>query len=297
MSQPVFHASMAVSASGHSLLALLLDAHPQIRHTGDTILRAHLNQRAQCACGQPFMQCEFWGALRGWPGYAALRDEFQGGPLKTLFSLPSLFPLQKLMYAASPALQRYTAHLLDYPAQVRALTGAPLAFFGRKRLADLLLPLAAGAPARVLHLTKHPLAQVISFRKRTARARQSLADLGREWRFYNQRVVQAAWLRPDTAYLHIRYEDLCAAPQATLTHICEFLGLDFHPDMLRPGEVRPGHVLGARSLVGAAGEKFPGIRPPDLSFEALSAAEQAAVWRVTAPLAQRLGYHQGYTND
>lgn len=296
MTQSVFTCSMAVSASGHSLLALLLDAHPALSHPGDSILRAGLDGRANCACGQPFAACEFWGALQRWPGYAILRDEFRGGALKALFSLPGLFPLQRTLLAVTPRLQRYAAHLLAYPVQVQALTGAQTAFFGRKRLADLLLPLAARAPVRVLHLTKHPLAQAISFRKRKARARQTVTDFAREWRFYNQRVLQAARQRPDTTCLHLRYEDLCQQPEATLTRACEFLGVAYDPRMLRPGEARPSHVLGARSLVGAPGEAFPGIRPPDLSFKALTPAEQAAVWRITARLAIQLGYPRSYAD-
>ena len=39
------------------------------------------------------------------------------------------------------------------------------------------------------------------------------------------------------SYHEFRYEDLVADPQATLTGLCEFLGEEFHPDMLEPHRV------------------------------------------------------------
>jgi hypothetical protein len=292
-----FTASMAVSASGHSLFALLLDAHPQITHMGDTVLAAHLYGRAVCACGKRHAECEFWAAVSAWEDYRLLRDRLRGGALKTLCSLPVLFPLLRLGLRAHPGLRRYAAALLAFPGRVQALTGAQTVVFGRKRLADLLLPLAAGAPARILHLTKHPIAQAISFSKRKARARQSPADFAREWRFYNRRVRQAARLQPDTTYLHIRYEDLCRHPQETLNAVCAFLGAAFQADMLHPGENRPSHVIGARSLVGAPGQPFPGIRPPELSFAALPHEAQEAVWRIVGGLASDMGYPRTYADE
>ncbi|MBI3159765.1 MAG: sulfotransferase [Chloroflexi bacterium] len=294
MTPPAFTCSMAVSASGHSLLALLLDAHPQLTHPGDTILSAHLFESANCACGKRHAECEFWARMTTWEGYVYLRDHLRRGPLKTLYSLPVLFPLQRAGLVVHPGLRRYARTLLAYPERVQELTGAQAVIYGRKRLADLLLPLATRATVRILHFTKHPIAQAISFSRRKARAGQTPADFAREWRFYNRRVLQAARLGPDTGYLHIRYEDLCLRPEETLTAVCAFLGVAFHPDMLRPGAQRPSHVIGARSLVGAPGQPFPGIRPPDLSFADLPSAEQEIVWRIAGGLAAGLGYPRAY---
>lgn len=49
--------------------------------------------------------------------------------------------------------------------------------------------------------------------------------------------TESGWQRfiretPDARYLHLRYEDLVARPEAELARLCDFLGLPYDPEML-----------------------------------------------------------------
>ena len=57
---------------------------------------------------------------------------------------------------------------------------------------------------------------------------------------------------PEASRIEIRYEDLCAAPEATIRSLCGFLGEDFDRAMLEPNrtksaELWSGHPLHAKT--------------------------------------------------
>lgn len=59
----------------------------------------------------------------------------------------------------------------------------------------------------------------------------NIATLAYRWRFYNKCVTDTAQKYPDR-FLTIRYEDLTADPESTLSEICSFLGIPFESSML-----------------------------------------------------------------
>ncbi|MEK6592433.1 MAG: sulfotransferase [Pseudomonadota bacterium] len=58
------------------------------------------------------------------------------------------------------------------------------------------------------------------------------------WQRYVTAIRDSAARLPEDAYLEIRYEDLCAAPEATIRKLCGFCGEDFDARMLSPHETR-----------------------------------------------------------
>ncbi len=96
-----------------------------------------------------------------------------------------------------------------------------------------------------IHLVRHPYGMIRSFEE----ARSDLVFLKNNWRshsFSRRELAEMVWLInhqnileflkqvPTNRYIRVRFEDLVGTPQTTAEDICQFLGLDFHPDMLQP---------------------------------------------------------------
>lgn len=92
-------------------------------------------------------------------------------------------------------------------------------------------------------------------------------------------------------YHELRYEDLVQDPPGALAALCDFLGEDYHPAMLRfaetaaarlpPGVTTPGSLHERTVQPVVAGESW---------FEALSERRRNAVAHACRPLLRELGY-------
>jgi hypothetical protein len=61
---------------------------------------------------------------------------------------------------------------------------------------------------------------------------RGVAALAYRWKRYNEIVLRAMSEHPDR-FITLRYEDLTAAPEESLTRVCEHFGVDFDPAMLQ----------------------------------------------------------------
>lgn len=68
------------------------------------------------------------------------------------------------------------------------------------------------------------------------------------WQRYVNAVRDSAVRLPADAFFEIRYEDLCAAPEARIRQLCEFLGEAFDTRMLSPQESRSAQAWSAHPL-------------------------------------------------
>ena len=98
---------------------------------------------------------------------------------------------------------------------------------------------------RYIHLIRHPYAVIPSFEKaklhvfyppffkasQPFKARE-LAEL--IWIISHQNILHFLNNIPAERQRRVYYEDLVRRPSAVVTDICDFLQLDFHPDMLKP---------------------------------------------------------------
>ena len=89
-----------------------------------------------------------------------------------------------------------------------------------------------------------------------------------------------------SGYLRLLYEDLCSDGDAAMAKVCALLGVEERP-LCRP-TVYPekDHVLGNVTRFAFDGQ----IRPSLKWMEAVSAADQQEILRVTKPLSEELGY-------
>jgi hypothetical protein len=68
------------------------------------------------------------------------------------------------------------------------------------------------------------------------------------WRRYVSAARDSAARLPADAYLEIRYEDLCAAPEPTIRRLCGFLREAFDPRMLAPYETPAARAWSSHPL-------------------------------------------------
>jgi len=68
------------------------------------------------------------------------------------------------------------------------------------------------------------------------------------WQRYVSAVRESAARLPAGAFLEVRYEDLCAAPEKTIRALCGFLGEAFDPVMLSPHETRSARAWSEHPL-------------------------------------------------
>jgi amino acid adenylation domain-containing protein len=96
--------------------------------------------------------------------------------------------------------------------------------------------------ARYIHLIRHPYAVIHSFeeakldqvffRYKHPFSARELAEL--IWLISHQNILGFLKYIPHSRQYRVKFEDLVKQPRAVLEGICQFLGLEFHPDMLRP---------------------------------------------------------------
>ena len=93
-----------------------------------------------------------------------------------------------------------------------------------------------------IHLSRHPFGMIRSFQDVSLEqiffwhehpfSARELAEL--VWLVCHQNIQEFLGRVPENRQYRLKYEDLVSRPQEILTEMCQFMGLDFHPNMARP---------------------------------------------------------------
>jgi amino acid adenylation domain-containing protein/FkbH-like protein/non-ribosomal peptide synthase protein (TIGR01720 family)/FkbM family methyltransferase len=92
-----------------------------------------------------------------------------------------------------------------------------------------------------IHLVRHPYATIRSYEEARVEQtfpyehpfeRRELAEL--VWLISHQNILEFLSQIPAERQYQIKFEDLVTTPQQSVDSLCQFLGLEFHPDMLQP---------------------------------------------------------------
>jgi amino acid adenylation domain-containing protein/FkbH-like protein/non-ribosomal peptide synthase protein (TIGR01720 family)/FkbM family methyltransferase len=92
-----------------------------------------------------------------------------------------------------------------------------------------------------IHLVRHPYATIRSYEEARVEQtfpyehpfeRRELAEL--VWLISHQNILEFLSQIPAARQYQIKFEDLVKTPQTSVNSLCQFLGLEFHPDMLQP---------------------------------------------------------------
>ncbi|MDB9373597.1 non-ribosomal peptide synthetase [Nodularia sphaerocarpa] len=92
-----------------------------------------------------------------------------------------------------------------------------------------------------IHLVRHPYATMRSYEEARVEQtfpyqhpfnRRELAEL--VWLISHENILEFLKQVPQERQYQVKFEDIVSQPQTSVEGLCQFLGLDFHPDMLQP---------------------------------------------------------------
>lgn len=258
---------LAASHSGSTLLAMLLNSHPDVATIGELTSGATRTLDGyRCSCRELITECSFWGRLT-----TAMRRRnaaFNLADFGIKFEIESPRWLNRLLrfehrgrwleacrdtaLAFSPAWRRHfsrTAGTCEaMAAGILELTGARVVVDSSKLAHRMkFVRRIGGLDLKVIHLVRDGRAVALTYMdtdtfadsadpslRRGGRGlggppqqpRLDMAAAAEEWRRSIASAEHAlARLGPDR-WMRVRYEDLCARPEATLASVFSFLGLD-----------------------------------------------------------------------
>jgi hypothetical protein len=296
-----------VAGSGHTgstLLALLLDEHPQIVSVGETAVKPRIRRRGraatqQCSCGATVSTCGFWKEI-----FARVQQSgYSMGPDRWINDYRSEHPLvhrlltRESSFPAVAMAQRWlNAHLPVHAARMRQADATNVAFVRAAldiahadvfcdttkhtlRLARLLAN--PELDVRVIMLVRDARGYVSSAKRRGYR----IEDAAWTWRRDQEVVARLTRDLPTDRCLLLKYEALCTDLEPTLRRLHAFCGVSQHPPVTSMRS-DTHHVLGnSMRLHGRIT-----VRLDESWRRQLSADEQQAVATIAGALNSRFGY-------
>lgn len=252
---------LGMSHSGSTLLAFLLNAHPEIVSVGETSRVSELLPgrwqpgKALCSCGLDYYSCAFWnGTLAG----MALRGHGIGQP--------DFFDLERKH-------QRTAQGRLTAFAEAALETGGGRVFLDASKHAQLVRPLAINPrlDLYVIDLYRDGRGVVNSWRKN--QEAPVMETLIRRWLRQEDLRRKALTHIPAGRIHRVRYEHLAQSPEAALRGIFEFLRVDPDVRVTEGYKTRCAHhIIGNRMRLDDAEE---------IVFDEKWRQELAPEWRAT----------------
>lgn len=277
--------------SGSTVLDIVLGSHPSAVGLGEvTYLFEEAVLDRKCACGKPFRECSLWhGAL------AEVGDPRRAAKTIRVVERRLFLPWLVLGRGLFLPRRRYAAIQGALLAHVRRVCGAPVLVDSSKT--------ARGAAGRALALAWF-LAEdvrVIHLVRDAREVLRSLVATGSNWALEGRASpprlpafrAMSGWLLSNLSaaflgrllgrrrYLRLRFHDLLDDPEAVLTRICEWAGLDtagIREAASKRGPFRAGHQVGGNRL---RAQREIHIRKPNGDADSLAGL----------PVRARIAYH------
>lgn len=277
--------------SGTSLLAVMLDSHPELAVPPETAFLKYVPALRGDAASMARRFIDLVTAdrtpLSNWSDFGLGHDAFEA-------RIRSLAP-----FTPAEAARAFYAMYAESQGKRRAGEKTPDNIFVMRELAELL------PEVHYLHVIRDPRDTVLSWRKTWFAPSQDWGALGAAWQ---QHVAVGRKQGAGVAhYLELRYEDLVLSPASELARVCAFLGLAYSPRMCEfeaQGAARIARLKGRTHVNGRvvtredrtrihANLARPPLRDRIGAWKReMSAVERAAVERAANPLLAALGYAQ-----
>jgi Sulfotransferase domain len=291
------------SYCGSTLLAFLLNAHPQVVSLGEASLHRRGQQQHpltyRCSCGAFLVHCAFWSAVfrrvqeRGlhFSAHNWTNDyKYHNALLQKLFTIyaarPWLSAFQHLTLRRLPFHKNRVAYAnkvnLAFIQAALQLTGTEVFFDTSKALLRLAyLQQLPELDLKVVRVVRDVRAFAHSYKRRGV----AVAQAARQWR--NYQVAAEALLQPlpSDRVLLLRYEDFCQAPRQWLRQLHTFCGVPPRdpPETLRPSE---HHIIGNHMRL----QTMTAITANDSWREHLTGAETTRILHLAGDINAHLGY-------
>jgi hypothetical protein len=296
-----------VAGSGHTgstLLALLLDSHPEIACVGETSVKPKIRRkggeaRQRCSCGAKVGDCAFWRRV-----FEHVRAEghdfgaeswsndyrFEHPIAQRLLSRAcSSVAGRDLVKWAAGALPFYRDRIATIDAVNRSFIRAVLKTSGAQVFAD-----TSKRVPRLLHLMRLPdldvkivllVRDVRGYAASAKRRGEAVLDAARTWHRHQIIFSDLAATLPEERLHRVRYEDLCAHPDETLNGLWRFCGVQpiEAPTAITATE---HHVLG--NSMRMAGQIR--IRLDQSWTQRLDSHEARQILEIAGDINRKLGY-------
>lgn len=248
---------IAPNFHGATLLAKLLNDHPEVMSLGDTYPSNRIDQ--VCGCGKVVSQCAFWqqvavaiGADRyrfhpHWlPNYPGILG---GGKDRLLYNMLSLRGLSKMIPATRQ--EAFTGDFIAFTSAIQAYGGRKdvrVFVDGVKSISRVAALAACGVRIDgVIHLQRNPGDFIQSTLKAPGFSRRDFVRQLVNYRLFHNRARRIGREFP---YMSLTYEGLAESPESTLDSLFQFIGVESFPlsTLLDGGRKRPWHFMGNASL-------------------------------------------------
>jgi len=251
--------------SGSTLLDMILGGHSSMLSLGEiTRFDEYRVAELPCTCGHAVHSCTFWLAvmdkwedlimdttvdtamtdMRGYkmPGTANSVQNYLSIFANLILSTHKYPGLHRF---ACPELHRRRARICSLHSAIRQVSQKSLLIDSSKsvhrfRLLHSLKPNSS----RAIFLTRDGRAIAASrLRKNVG----TVPQITRKWWLTNQFTIIMMRTLPRSAYIHVRYEELCNEPEQTVQRICDYIGVPYEPEML-DFRSHERHILGGNRM-------------------------------------------------
>jgi Sulfotransferase family len=254
--------------SGSTLLDLILGSHSDLMGLGEIDANSFdrfLDQNQLCTCLFSQRQCHFWARV-----------------LAHLATQPTAHPF-RLKYPQDD-LNTITKNTLALLYAIQAVSGKNMLVDSSKRWPRAAALIASGEiQAKVIHLLRNGRGVAFSHLKRG----EPFEAAVQFWQTTNLEIQQ--WLadNPQIPQITLKYEDLCAAPVMIMQQICQFLAIDWQPQMMHFADQKHHNVGGntMRLLL-----KNSAIKLDEEWRQRLTDSELALFETLAGETAKKLGY-------
>lgn len=292
--------------TGSTLLGSLLNEHPACASIGAAVgltWRADL-ATYRCSCGDLYRECEFWNDIAArttalgrpvnvfgtdfWNTHLRLAsNRTLNGILVRSLGSDFVNDLRDVVVKALPGARNA---MLDMGWNSWALARAVLDRTGKRVFVDTsrdhqrpkYLGMHPALDLKVIHLVRDPRGNSASIMKHTG---ADAATAARQWTHYNEEADRIKRYVPPGSWLSLRYESLCADPDAVMDQISDFMGVERARIQLGTGDQKR-HIIGNKMRLQGLSE----IRE-DRSWQTrLSEGDLAVIARTAGTTSRRLGY-------
>ncbi len=265
--------------SGTSLLAVMLDSHPEIAFPPETAFLKHVVTLSGDMEAQRRRFVDVVTADRtpvsNWSDFGLDRGAFAA-------RIAALSP-----FSAGAGTREFYRMYAESQGKPRSGEKTPDNIFVMREIAALL------PEAHFIHVIRDPRDTALSWRRTWFAPSQDFRVLGQAWRHHVDAGRQAGAAVPH--YVETRYEDLVLRPEATLPRLCDFLGIAYTGAMLdfsAQGAARIARLKGRMHVSGrlVSREDRTSIH---VNLAKPRQTERVGVWRREMSAADRIAVEQG----
>jgi hypothetical protein len=265
--------------SGTSLLAVMLDSHPEIAFPPETAFLKHVVALTGDAEAQRQRFVDIVTADRtpisNWSDFGLDRSAFAA-------RIAALTP-----FAAGAGTREFYRMYAECQGKPRSGEKTPDNIFVMREIAALL------PEAHFIHVIRDPRDTVLSWRRTWFAPSQDYRQLGLAWRQHVEAGRRGGAAVPN--YVETRFEDLVLRPEAELPRLCQFLGIAYAPAMLEFGAQGAARIARLQGRMHVSGRRVS--REDRTSIHVNLAkprqTERVGVWRREMSAADRVAVEQG----